>query len=252
MWHFEENSQNFSMFLGDENGYSTGMMHQGAREVPTSYLHNVGWSPSSNSPWEFEICDEPNKWAESQAYSQSQTQDQGMWISPQLKKALDELEKTVNKRFSNSPTPLSSMEHYMGEARTPNWWSQEVEFNVSGGAAITTLELDFDLSMPWLAPSIPKMTIAMPLEEEESIMELPSSEPEEKQVENEEWQPIFTSDMEELGNHESPTTSPPSQPKEGITMESFGIHIEMVMHLCIEDPRPAWGVFMCSATEGYM
>ena len=113
--------------------------------------------------------------------------------------------------------------------RTLNWWCHEEESNENGEATIDTMEQDFDLSMPWLAPSIPKMVINMSLVEEESNQELPPSDHEEEQAEHEERQPILTQDMEELGNLKSSTTSHPSQPEEGTTMESLGIHIDMVM-----------------------
>ena len=49
-----------------------------------------------------------------------------------------------------------------------------------------------------------------------------------------------------------PPSHHPSQLKAGDTMESLGIHIEMVMPHYIEDQKQAWDAFMCSASEEYM
>ena len=109
----------------------------------------------------------------------------GKWLSPQLRKALEELEETSIEGLNCSPPHSSFREHYMGEVRTFNWWSHEEESNENGEATIDTMEQDLDLSMPCLAPNVPKLLIHMPLVEDESNMELPSSDLEEGQAEHE-------------------------------------------------------------------
>ena len=67
-----------------------------------------------------------------------------------------------------------------------------------------------------------------------------------------EEQPPCTSYHMDFTTEPFPPSQHPSQLEEGITMESLGIHIDMVMPHYIEDQKQAWDTFMCSASEEYM